>query len=113
QHAAYRTIHWTLPDLVDLAALLAHGGDAAADQAARAHFARNIRPQLAALTDEGSRRRVGLRLWLEYCRANAKLTSGRLFGQALSLAGWALFVLMGLAGMGLVTGLLLGPRQAV
>jgi len=98
---------------VDLAALLAHGGDAAADQAARAHFARNIRPQLAALTDEGSRRRVGLRLWLEYCRANAKLTSGRLFGQALSLAGWALFVLMGLAGMGLVTGLLLGPRQAV
>lgn len=83
------------------------------DAAGRRRFAREIRPRLVGMDDESARRRAGLRLWLEHGRADTPVSAGRLFEQALDLAAWLLFLAMAFAGMGLVAGLLLGPRQAV
>lgn len=110
EHAAVR---WTLSDLVDFEAVLADTDTAADDPAARRWFARTIRPRLAEMGDESARRRAGLRLWLEHRRGDEPVSAGRLAGHALNLVGWTLFAVMALAGMGLVAGLLLGPRQAV
>src|SRR5690625_4845855 len=107
EHAASR---WTLPVLVDFEARLTRTGDMA--EVDRRFFVHSIRPRLAEIDDDRQRRRIGLRLWLGHERGESSLTVGRVFGQALGLAGWGMFLLLALSGMGLASGLLLGPRQA-
>lgn len=105
------TVHWSLPDLVDLEALLARTDSV--DEAGRRHFVHTIRPQLNDIQDESARRRSGLRQWLEYTRDTDSMAPGQLFGHGLNLAGWTAFAILAFSGMGLVAGLLLGPNQAV
>ncbi len=106
---------WSLADLIDFEILLAREGEAVGNDGDRLHFIRDIRPRLTAIGDELTRRRVGLRLWSsDRCgRGNAQAPAGQAWQHGLALARLSLFCTMGLAGMGLVAGLVFGPRQAV
>ena len=102
---------WTLADLIDFETVLARVDDdtLAGD---RLVFARDIRPTLAR-ADEFSRRRDGLRAWLDVRRDRTQLDTGRAWAQGLALVRLALFAAMALAGMALVAGLCAGPSQSV
>ena len=91
-----------MADLADFESVLANEG---AEKGARRIYRESISPELPRDLDEGSRRRRGLRLWLQAKRGDG-VQVGKKLVTGLELAGLVVKVLALLAGIGIVRGLL-------
>ncbi|GHC65761.1 DUF2868 domain-containing protein [Roseibacillus persicicus] len=93
---------WTLADLADFESVLTSDD---ASRGARRIYRETVSPQLSSDLDEATRRRQGLRLWLEAKRGDDNL-AGQKLESGLRLAGLVVKVLALLAGLGIARGLL-------
>lgn len=101
---------WTLSALLDFEMALAHANKT--QNFRRDEFVVDIKPKLEAISGNGARCRAGLRLWLD-AQVAAGQPGSQLVTQIATPGVWLLALLMFLSACALVTGLLLGPRQAV